>query len=183
MVLAKLCGSFTSNGSGRPCPTSQNGQRRVHLSPMIMNVAVPLPKHSPIFGHEASSHTVNNSCSRRIFLISPKRVDEDAAFTRIHSGFFRVSLCSTLTGMRDTLSNAFCFLVGSYAVFFSKESVMVFSNELRFNQYQSMTGAFGEPLELVACHCVIRCWLKRSATSLNPAFTPILRMSVVSKPA
>ena len=48
----------TSSGSGRPWPTSQNGQRRVHLSPMIMKVAVPLPKHSPMFGQLASSHTV-----------------------------------------------------------------------------------------------------------------------------
>jgi hypothetical protein len=47
-----------SSGSGRPWPTSQNGQRRVHLSPMIMKVAVPLPKHSPMLGQEASSHTV-----------------------------------------------------------------------------------------------------------------------------
>ena len=70
MVLARLSGSSASSGSGRPWPTSQNGQRRVHLSPMIMNVAVPLPKHSPMFGHEASSHTVCSLCSRRICLIS-----------------------------------------------------------------------------------------------------------------
>ena len=63
-------GSSASSGSGRPWPTSQNGQRRVHLSPMIMNVAVPLPKHSPMFGHDASSHTVCSLCSRRICLIS-----------------------------------------------------------------------------------------------------------------
>ena len=39
MVLARFSGSLASSGSGRPCPTSQNGQRRVHLSPMIMKVA------------------------------------------------------------------------------------------------------------------------------------------------
>ncbi|KDB94039.1 phosphoglycolate phosphatase, partial [Bordetella bronchiseptica D989] len=49
-----------------PWPTSQNGQRRVHLSPMIMKVAVPLPKHSPMFGQDASSHTVCRLCSRRM---------------------------------------------------------------------------------------------------------------------
>ncbi len=70
IVRARFSGSSASSGSGRPWPTSQNGQRRVHLSPMIMNVAVPLPKHSPMFGQLASSHTVCSRCSRRIFLIS-----------------------------------------------------------------------------------------------------------------
>jgi hypothetical protein len=53
MVWASFSGSWVSSGLGRPWPTSQNGQRRVHLSPMIMKVAVPLPKHSPIFGQLA----------------------------------------------------------------------------------------------------------------------------------
>ena len=70
MVLARFSGSSASSGSGRPWPTSQKGQRRVHLSPMIMKVAVPLPKHSPMLGQEASSHTVCSRCSRRIDLIS-----------------------------------------------------------------------------------------------------------------
>ena len=70
MVRARFSGSFASSGSGRPWPTSQNGQRRVHLSPMIMKVAVPLPKHSPMLGQEASSHTVFRLLSRRICLIS-----------------------------------------------------------------------------------------------------------------
>jgi len=70
IVFARFAGSSASSGSGRPCPTSQNGQRRVQMSPMIMNVAVPLPKHSPMFGHEASSHTVCRLCSRRMRLIS-----------------------------------------------------------------------------------------------------------------
>ncbi len=70
MVLARLAGSLTSSGSGRPWPTSQNGQRRVHLSPMIMKVAVPLPKHSPMFGQLASSQTVTRLFARRMSLIS-----------------------------------------------------------------------------------------------------------------
>ncbi|MNL33962.1 hypothetical protein D3C87_1559010 [compost metagenome] len=70
MVRARFSGSLVSSGSGRPWPTSQNGQRRVHLSPMIMNVAVPLPKHSPMFGQEASSQTVCRLCSRRMRLMS-----------------------------------------------------------------------------------------------------------------
>ena len=64
--LSLQAGGGVSSGSGRPWPTSQNGQRRVHLSPMIMNVAVPLPKHSPMFGHEASSHTECSLCSPMI---------------------------------------------------------------------------------------------------------------------
>ena len=56
-----------------PCATSQNGQRRVHRSPRIMKVAVPLPKHSPMLGQEASSQTVCSFFSRRICLISVKR--------------------------------------------------------------------------------------------------------------
>ena len=57
---------------------------------MIMNVAVPLPKHSPMFGHDASSQTVCRWCSRRICLISWKRGD-DGARTRIQS-----ACCSAL---------------------------------------------------------------------------------------
>ncbi len=70
MVLARFTGSSASSGSGRPWPTSQNGQRRVHLSPMIMKVAVPLPKHSPMLGQLASSHTVTSLLLRRMSLIS-----------------------------------------------------------------------------------------------------------------
>jgi len=70
MVRARLSGSSASSGSGRPCATSQKVQRRVQRSPMIMKVAVPLPKHSPMFGQLASSHTVCSRCSRRMFLIS-----------------------------------------------------------------------------------------------------------------
>ncbi len=70
IVFARFSGSCISSGSGLPCPTSQKGQRRVHLSPMIINVAVPLPKHSPMLGQEASSQTVTNLFARRISLIS-----------------------------------------------------------------------------------------------------------------
>ena len=65
---------------------------------MIMNVAVPFEKHSPMFGHDASSHTVCRLCARRICLISAKRGDE-AARTRIHGGFLSRSAGTIL--MRD----------------------------------------------------------------------------------
>src|SRR5688572_31202321 len=87
MVSARCRGSSASGGSGRPWATSQNGQRRVQMSPRIMNVAVPLPKHSPRLGQEASSHTVCSFCRRRMALISPKRESAAGARTRIHAGF------------------------------------------------------------------------------------------------
>src|SRR5215813_3796709 len=77
------------------------------MSPMIMNVAVPFEKHSPMFGHDASSHTVCRLCSRRIFLISPKRGD-DGARARIHSGFFRRSAGTILIGMRAVFASPLC---------------------------------------------------------------------------
>ena len=55
---ARFFGSSLSSSLGRPCPTSQKGQRRVQMSPIIMKVAVPWLKHSPMLGQEASSHTV-----------------------------------------------------------------------------------------------------------------------------
>ena len=102
MVCARLTRLVGVERIGRPWPTSQNGQRRVHLSPMIMNVAVPLPKHSPMFGQLASSQTVCSLCSRRICLISLKRCVDAAppARTRIHSGLRRRSTGSTAIGMR-----------------------------------------------------------------------------------
>ena len=41
IALARFAGSSGSSGLGRPWATSQNGQRRVQMSPMIMKVAVP----------------------------------------------------------------------------------------------------------------------------------------------
>src|SRR6185436_4766262 len=86
MVSARWRGSCASGASGRPCATSQNGQRRVQMSPRIMKVAVPLPKHSAMFGHDASSHTVCSCCRRSTSLISWKRELGLAARTRIHAG-------------------------------------------------------------------------------------------------
>src|SRR6266404_8199799 len=86
MVSARWRGSSASGASGRPCATSQKGQRRVQMSPRIMKVAVPLPKHSAMFGHEASSQTVCSFCRRRMSLISWKRELGLAARTRIQAG-------------------------------------------------------------------------------------------------
>ena len=107
MVCARWRGSPASGGAGRPCATSQNGQRRVHKSPRIMNVAVPLPKHSPMLGQEASSHTVCSLFSRRRCLISSKRVLSEPALTRIQSGLRRRSCGTILIGMRAVLARPF----------------------------------------------------------------------------
>ena len=56
-------------GLGLPWPTSQNGQRLVQISPIIIKVAVPLLKHSCRLGQAASSQTVAILCLRRIFLM------------------------------------------------------------------------------------------------------------------
>ena len=72
-----------------------------------MKVAVPLPKHSPMFGQEASSHTVCSWFSRRRRLISSKRVLPEPALTRIHSGFRSRSCGTTLIGMRAVLARPF----------------------------------------------------------------------------
>src|SRR5450432_2330167 len=115
MVSPRWRGSSASRGSGRPWATSQKGQRRVHRSPMIMKVAVPWPKHSPMFGHEASSQTVCSCASRRIFLISVKRAPPPAR-TRIHSGLRKGSDGTTFIGMREVLRARFCWSLRSGSV-------------------------------------------------------------------
>src|SRR5205085_9414057 len=113
MVAARWRGSSASGASGRPCATSQNGQRRVQMSPRIMKVAVPLPKHSAMFGHEASSQTVCSFCARRMSLISWKREFGLAARTRIHAGFARRSRGTILIGTRSVLALPFSFTPAS----------------------------------------------------------------------
>ena len=99
-VSAKCSGSLISKALGRPCETSQNGQRRVQISPIIMNVAVPLPKHCGKLGQAASSQTVCSFCclnkSLMIWTSSGRLI-----LVRIHSGFFGiVSVGTTLIGIR-----------------------------------------------------------------------------------
>src|SRR5690554_4038657 len=50
MERATFSGSSQSKVSGRPVFTPQNPHERVHIFPKIINVAVPSPQHSPIFG-------------------------------------------------------------------------------------------------------------------------------------
>src|SRR4051794_6667968 len=58
MERATRAGSSGSFQVGLPVVTLQKPQRRVHVSPRIMNVAVPRDQHSPMFGQAASAQTV-----------------------------------------------------------------------------------------------------------------------------
>ena len=61
----------------------------MHTSPRIMKVAVPLLKHSWMFGQDASSHTVTSAFSRRR-AFSCCTALPCGSRTRIHDGLRRV---------------------------------------------------------------------------------------------
>src|ERR687886_1180353 len=58
IAWATLSGSPASSETGLPLSTAQNLHPLLHMFPMIIIVAVPLPQHSDILGHLASSQTV-----------------------------------------------------------------------------------------------------------------------------
>ncbi|MCY1411612.1 hypothetical protein D9M71_270010 [compost metagenome] len=71
---------------------------------MIMNVAVPPEKHSPRFGHDASSHTLCNLCLRSKALTRATS-GEVGISTRIQSGLRGTSSVGRIfTGIRATFS-------------------------------------------------------------------------------
>ncbi|MNE99048.1 hypothetical protein D3C80_1976630 [compost metagenome] len=71
---------------------------------MIMKVAVPPEKHSPRFGHEASSQTLCSLCLRSSALTRATS-GEVAISTRIHSGLRGISSVGRIfTGIRATFS-------------------------------------------------------------------------------
>ena len=67
---ATRCGSSRSSSCGLPVRTAQKPQERVQTLPRIMNVAVRLFQHSPMFGQRASSHTVWRFRPRIVSLMS-----------------------------------------------------------------------------------------------------------------
>ena len=67
---ATRAGSSGSFQVGLPVLTLQKPQRRVQVSPRIMNVAVPRSQHSPMFGQAASWQTVCRSSASIIALSS-----------------------------------------------------------------------------------------------------------------
>ena len=68
--------------------TLQKAHARVHVSPMIMNVACRFAQHSPMLGQPASSHTVCRPCARTMRAVSAC-AGEPGARTRIHDGLAR----------------------------------------------------------------------------------------------
>ena len=98
-------GSPQSMGGGLPCLTSQKRQERVQTSPRIRKVAVPLPQHSPMFGHIASSQTVCRLLSRIRFLMDLTE-SLRKALTLIHAGL-RLGVVSMSWGR--TLLRVACF--------------------------------------------------------------------------
>src|SRR6476620_766389 len=58
IAFATLSGSLTSGKAGLPLLTAQNLHALLHTSPITIIVAVPMPQHSDILGHFASSQTV-----------------------------------------------------------------------------------------------------------------------------
>src|SRR3954470_6221852 len=116
MVSARWRGSSASGASGRPCATSQNGQRRVQMSPRIMKVAVPLPKHSAIFGQDASSQTVWRLRARSTSFTSWNLESGMAARTRIHAGLASGARGTILIGMRAVFAAPFSLVPASRMV-------------------------------------------------------------------
>ena len=120
---ATRSGSVQSISAGFPCLTSQNPHVRVHTSPSIRNVAVPLPQHSPILGQLASSHTVCSSLLRisvfRFWYSSPIGV-----VTLIHSGrrlgrgVLSVSFIRSREGVFGIGSPAFGHIVPDHNILF-----------------------------------------------------------------
>src|SRR5215212_237731 len=58
IALATLLGSSASSKTGLPLLTAQNLHPLLHVFPIIIIVAVPVPQHSDMLGHLASSQTV-----------------------------------------------------------------------------------------------------------------------------
>ena len=90
---ATRSGSSGSLWVGLPVVTLQKPQRRVHVSPRIMNVAVPRCQQSPMLGQAASAQTVF-SPSSLIMRWSSRYLGEPGACTLNHDGL-RVSNGST----------------------------------------------------------------------------------------
>ena len=82
---ATRSGSSGSLCVGWPVLTLQKPQRRVQVSPRIMNVAVPDCQHSPMFGQAASSQTVCSDAPS-ILALSSRYLGDPGALTLNHGG-------------------------------------------------------------------------------------------------
>ena len=68
ILFATFSASFQSTSRGLPVLTPQNLQDLVQILPRIINVAVPSPQHSPIFGQLPEVHIVCKLLSSTNFL-------------------------------------------------------------------------------------------------------------------
>ena len=101
---------------GTPVLTSQKAHALVQVSPIIINVAVPLPKHSFKLGHDASSQTVYSLFFLNLDF-SCATLSEFEALIRIQLGFLNTSVVSSIfIGTFEVLFWPFCFIDGSYSV-------------------------------------------------------------------
>ena len=91
--LATFSGSSQSTSRGFPVLTPQNPQDLVQIFPKIMNVAVPSPQHSPIFGQLPEEQIVFS-----LYLSTrPRRLEyflPVGSLTLIHLGFFTKAFLS-----------------------------------------------------------------------------------------
>jgi hypothetical protein len=81
---------------------------------MIMKVAVPLPKHSPMFGQLASSHTVTSLFSRSVLdFVEARRGGRgfDADPVRLFQALDLLDR-HDLDGNARSFACAFCFSLG-----------------------------------------------------------------------
>src|SRR5690606_33560911 len=101
--------SLFTNPFGFPVLTWQNLQARVQVSPRIITVAVRALQHSEMFGHFASSQTVERPFSRRLLRMSLKS-SPCGSFTLSHSGLrWYFSLSKYVTAMVSTYHNQVLF--------------------------------------------------------------------------
>src|ERR1700735_191692 len=93
-LRATRAGSSGSSHVGLPVLTLQKPQRRVHVSPRIMNVAVSRCQHSPMVGHAASWQTVWRF-SVLIRRFSSRYLGPPGAGTLNHAGFLARNGCTS----------------------------------------------------------------------------------------
>ena len=124
MALAKFLGSLSSSGLGFPCATSQKGHLLVHISPMIIKVAVPREKHSGKLGQLASSQTDAKDLFLRIpFVLSISGFDRTLTLNQCGFGG-KISVGITFTGIRLTFSAPLNFSPTINLFLFAKMSPM-----------------------------------------------------------
>ena len=104
-MVATRIGSAMSTVPGQPVLTLQYEHALVHVSPKIMNVAVPLSQHSPIFGQAASSQTVFR-LAFLIFLRISRKFFPPGALTLNQSGNFRSTVGEP--GFSDLETKVYC---------------------------------------------------------------------------